>query len=76
MEIGYRNKREDGFSCIVVTKTLKLVIRFCFGVKVTDANTPFRLMKAERLSEAIKLVPENFNLSNLSLLYMPKSNIR
>jgi len=74
MVIGYRNKREDGFSRVVVTKTLKLVIRLCFGVKVTDANTPFRLMKAERLNEAIKLVPENFNLSNviISVIYAKK----
>lgn len=74
MVIGYRNKREDGFSRVVVTKTLKLVIRLCFGVQVTDANTPFRLMKAERLNEAVKQVPENFNLSNviISVIYAKK----
>lgn len=71
MVIGYRQGRQDGFSRIVVTKTLKAVCRICFGVKITDANTPYRLMSAKTLSENIKYVPENFNLSNviLSVIY-------
>lgn len=67
MLIGYRNKREDGFSRIVVTKVLRLVIRICFKTKVTDANTPYRLMKAETLREEIKYVPANFFLANVLL---------
>lgn len=65
--IGYRNHREDGFSRVVVTKTLKLVLRLIFGLKITDANTPYRLMKKEVLQRYIKRVPENFNLSNVML---------
>lgn len=74
MVIGYRNNRQDGFSRVVVTKTLKAVIKMCFGVTVTDANTPFRLMKAKTLGENLKLVPENFNLSNviISVVYAKK----
>ncbi len=74
MVIGHRNKREDGFSRIFVTKMLKLVLKLCFGVTVTDANTPFRLMKGNILAENIKLVPENFNLSNviISVIYAKK----
>lgn len=75
MIIGHRNNRQDGMDRIVVTKILKLIIRICFGVKVTDANTPFRLMKANTLKENIKLVPENFNLSNviLSVIYAKRN---
>lgn len=71
MVIGWRNKREDGFSRVFVTKTLKLVIRLCFGVSVTDANTPFRLMEAKVLQKYIRYVPKDFNLSNviLSVIY-------
>ena len=74
MIIGYRNKREDGLSRIIVTKTLKLVIRFCFKVNVTDANTPFRLMSNLSLKECIELIPKDFNLSNviLSVIYEKK----
>lgn len=75
MVIGWRNNRQDGISRIFVTKTLKMVIRLCFGVTVTDANTPYRLMKADTLSEYIEMVPEDFNLSNviLSVIYAKKS---
>lgn len=74
MVIGHRCRREDGRSRIFVTQVLKLVIRLCFHEDVTDANTPFRLMKAEVLREQIRLIPENFNLSNviLSVIYAKK----
>lgn len=74
MLIGHRNHRQDGFSRKVVTKTLKLVIRLCFGVTVTDANTPFRLMKAKTLKKYIYLIPKDYNLSNviLSVIYTKK----
>lgn len=71
MVIGWRNTREDGRSRVFVTKTLKLVIKLCFGVTVTDANTPFRLMKAQTLAQYIDQIPKDFNLSNviLSVIY-------
>lgn len=74
MVIGHRRGRQDGFSRIFVTKTLKLVLRLCFHVSITDANTPFRLMKANPLKEHIKLIPKDYNLSNvvLSVIYAKK----
>ncbi|MCR4922430.1 MAG: glycosyltransferase family 2 protein [Lachnospiraceae bacterium] len=71
MVIGDRSGRQDGISRVFVTKTLKTVIRLCFRVKVTDANTPFRLMKTETLKKYIALIPEDFNLSNvlISVIY-------
>ncbi len=65
MVIGHRKGRQDGFSRIVVTKTLKLVCLLCFHVKLTDANTPYRLMEANALREVLIQVPENHNLSNV-----------
>lgn len=67
MVIGWRNSREDGFSRVFVTKMLKLVIKLCFKVKVTDANTPFRIIKASALKEQIGEIPKDFNLSNVLL---------
>lgn len=74
MVIGHRSHRQDGGSRVFVTKTLKLVIRLCFGVTVTDANTPFRLMRAETLRQYIGLIPDGYNLSNviLSVIYAKK----
>lgn len=65
MVIGHRKGRQDGASRVFVTKTLKLVLRIMFGVWVTDANTPYRLMKAEFVKECLDLFPENYNLPNV-----------
>lgn len=75
MLIGHRSRREDGLSRVFVTKVLRLVIQACFHVKVTDANTPFRLMKAEVLREQLPLIPKDFNLSNvlMSVIYAKKN---
>ena len=72
--IGDRRTRQDGLSRVLVTKTLKAVIRVCFGVSVPDANTPFRLMEAESLRENLRFIPKDFHLSNvvLSVLYLRK----
>lgn len=74
MVIGHRKGRQDGFSRVFVTKILKLVLLLSFRVKIKDANTPFRLMKASTLKENIQKVPENFNLSNviISVIYAKK----
>lgn len=74
MVIGHRRGRQDGFSRVFVTKTLKTVLRLCFHVNIKDANTPFRLMKATTLKKHIDMIPKDFNLSNvvLSVIYAKK----
>lgn len=71
MIIGHRKGRQDGFSRIIVTKTLKLVCLLCFHVNITDANTPFRLMQAKYLKENLTVLPKDYNLPNviLSVIY-------
>ncbi|MCQ2609918.1 MAG: glycosyltransferase family 2 protein, partial [Lachnospiraceae bacterium] len=75
MVIGHRKGREDGISRVFVTKTLKYVLKLVFHVDVTDANTPFRLMKKDTLAKYIGLIPDGFNLSNviLSVIYKKKN---
>ena len=65
--IGHRNNREDGFSRVLVTKTLKFVLFLIFNCWITDANTPYRLLKRETLNKFYKQIPEHFNLSNVML---------
>ena len=67
MVIGHRKGRQDGASRVFVTKMLRLVIRICFHVTVTDANTPYRLMRSEALDASLELIPESFNLSNVMI---------
>lgn len=63
--IGKRDNRQDGFDRVIVTNVLRLTIYLIFGERITDANTPFRLMKSERLTPILKIIPENFFLSNV-----------
>lgn len=65
--IGHRNHRKDGLSRVFVTKTLKFVLWCIFGLKITDANTPFRLLKRDILEKYINRIPKDFNLSNVML---------
>ena len=75
MIIGKRSHRKDGFSRVFVTKVLKVVIQVCFGVNVKDANTPYRLMKADTMKKYIQLIPDEYFLSNvlLSVIYAKKA---
>lgn len=63
--IGYRNRRQDGFSRIIVTHTLRILVRLVFGTYVKDPNTPFRLMNAAKLQPLLKIIPKDFFLSNI-----------
>ena len=64
---GNRTTREDGSQRKFVEKTLCCILRIIFGVKVPDANAPFRLMKASYVDKYIKLMPEHYNLPNVIL---------
>ena len=44
--LGNRTVREDGQQRKFVEKTLCTILKIIFGIKVPDANAPFRLMKA------------------------------
>ena len=65
--IGARLKRQDGRSRVFVEKTLLFILRLIFGVKIPDANAPFRLMKTGLLEKYLKKMPEDFNLPNVML---------
>jgi glycosyltransferase involved in cell wall biosynthesis len=65
--IGYRIHRKDGFSRVFVTKVLRFALWCVFHLDIIDANTPFRLLKAETLSKYLPLIPSDFNLSNIIL---------
>lgn len=66
-QIGSRQSREDGFARICVTKILRLVVWLIFHVWVVDANTPFRLMNSQKLSDILKVIPQDFFLSNVAI---------
>ena len=66
-QIGTRIGRQDGFSRVVVTKTLRLVVWLMFHVWVEDANTPFRLLKTDKLIPLLNVIPQDYNLANVAI---------
>lgn len=71
-QIGYRKGRQDGLSRIFVTKTLRFVVWLMFGVWVTDANTPFRLMQKDKLRAIMDIIPEDYFLCNVAISAIAK----
>ena len=65
--IGQRKDRKDGFFRIVTTRILRYVVRAVFSVDLKDINTPYRLMTRDFLEDALRYIPEDFNLSNVIL---------
>jgi glycosyltransferase involved in cell wall biosynthesis len=65
--VGWRRGRQDGFSRVVVTKVLRVVVRLAFGVKALDVNCPFRLVRADALEAALAQIPPRHNLANVLL---------
>ncbi len=63
--IGNREVRGDGQARKFVEKVVCLLLRLFFGVKVKDANAPFRLMKAELVNKYIGKLPLDFNIPNI-----------
>lgn len=66
-QIGTRGGRQDGASRVFVTKTLRLVVWLMFHVWVKDANTPFRLLKTDKLIPILDIIPQDYNLANVAV---------
>ena len=66
-QIGYRKRRQDGMQRIFVTKTLRLIVWLMFREWVTDANTPFRLMRKEKLQSIMEVIPGDYFLCNVAI---------
>lgn len=64
---GERAVRGDGLSRAFVEKVVCLLLRLYFGIKVPDANAPFRLMKAETVKKYLYKMPSDYNLPNIML---------
>ncbi len=65
--IGQRPVRGDGFGRKVIEKVVCILLFLVFGVRVSDANAPYRLMKAGVLEKYLGMLPEHFNIPNIML---------
>lgn len=65
--IGNRIVRGDGKGRKMIENVVCILLRIIFGIKVQDANAPFRLMKTELVKKYIGNLPPDFNLPNIML---------
>jgi glycosyltransferase involved in cell wall biosynthesis len=66
-QIGSRSARQDGVGRIFVTKTLKIIVWLMFHEWVVDANTPFRLMRTDKLQSILNIIPSDYFLCNVAI---------
>lgn len=63
--IGNRLVRGDGKDRKFVENIVCLLLGIVFGIKVKDANAPFRLMKSALVNKYINRLPHDFNIPNI-----------
>lgn len=64
---GNRTARGDGKSRAFVEKVVCRLVRHYFGVKVPDANAPFRLMRADVVKKYLCRFRPDYNLPNIMM---------
>lgn len=65
--LGYRRVRGDGAQRAWVERVVCWLLRIFFGVKIQDANAPYRLMKTDLVKKYLCRLPQNYNLPNIML---------
>jgi len=64
---GMRRERGDGRSRAFVEHVVCVLLRMFFGVKIPDANAPFRLMKTEVVKKYLYKMKPDYNLPNIMM---------
>lgn len=65
--IGNRISRADGMDRKIVERIVCILLWLFFGVRVPDANAPFRLMKTEIVEKYIDKLSADYSLPNIML---------
>lgn len=63
--IGNRVRRGDGIQRKFIENVVCLLLQIIFGVRVPDANAPYRLMRANLVKKYIGKLPKDFNIPNI-----------
>lgn len=71
---GKRVRRDDGWRRTVASSILKTAVWLRSGAVCEDANTPYRLMRTEKLRPFLPYIPNNFFLGNVALAVLLKKH--
>lgn len=64
---GNRPVRGDGKDRAFVEKVVCILLKLYFGVRVPDANAPFRLMRTDTVKKYLYKLPEDYELPNIMM---------
>lgn len=64
---GYRPVRGDGRDRAFVEKVVCILLKLYFGVRVPDANAPFRLMRTDAVKKYLYKLPDDYALPNIMI---------
>jgi dolichol-phosphate mannosyltransferase len=74
---GVRKKRHDPALRLMLTRVIRLAIRFLFGVTLYDANAPFKLFRRVYWTQARNVIPSGTLAPSLFLaIYLSRQRIR
>lgn len=72
--LGCRSRRKDPINRLIISNILRSIIFLFFNLKIKDINSPFKLMKAGMLKEALKTIPNDFLMPSVALGIFAKRN--
>lgn len=64
---GYRTRRDDGFSRLVVSRVLSSLVFLLTGIWIRDSNVPYRLIRRPLLQRVLGRIPEDARFPNVLL---------
>jgi glycosyltransferase involved in cell wall biosynthesis len=70
--IGYRSPRHDHLHRKILSLILQWINVILFGVSLRDVNAPFKLIKADALSDIMGDMPQNFSATPMILCIMAR----
>jgi len=72
--LGFRKKRYDDFNRLIITRIMRTLNLVLFGVHITDANIPYRLIKGAYLADLLADLPGEPFAPNIFLSVMAKKD--
>lgn len=70
---GWRRRRDDGWRRVLASRVLKALLFFVTGQWCVDANSPYRLMRVDRIEAAVRRLKEQpLFLANVGLAVLLK----
>ncbi|MBS1598520.1 MAG: glycosyltransferase family 2 protein [Bacteroidetes bacterium] len=63
--LGERKQKNASISRKFISAASKAIVRLVYGGKISDVNSPYRLMRSEQLKKIIDIVPKNSFAPNI-----------